>query len=598
MSHGAAIAPSRPKPIKSVAQNNRLERSEAAENLDHRLRAGFAAALGGQSPWAALQAWEDWAFHLATSPGQQMDLWKQAIHTALILTQFNLTHLTGGTAECPFTPEVTDRRFRDHAWCSPPYNLFAQTHLAIEAQWDLASKAVRGVVPHHLNRVNFLGRWMLNAMAPVNFPMTNPTVVHATAQSYGMNFVTGATQLLDDSIRLAGQHKLRALEGFKVGENMANTPGLVVYRNALMEVIQYAPLTAKVHAEPILIVPAWIMKYYILDLTPEQSLVRYLVEAGFTVFIISWKNPGEELRDTSMDDYRQTGVMEAINVVQSIVPDQEIHAVGYCLGGTILSIAAAAMDRDGDKRLASLTLLAAQTDFVDAGELLLFIDHSQLAILEDFMHIHGYLEAQQMASAFHSLRANELIWSQLVSRYLLGNPANITPLDAWLADPTRMAERMLSEYLRDLFLENRLARSTIVVDGRAIALQDIRTPLFALGAERDHIAPWRSVYKVVLYTTTDTTFVLSGGGHNSSVISPPDKAGAYYRVGLSHASDVYMDPDQWLSNTSVQQGSWWPQWVRWLERQGSNALNAPPPYGHPDKKITACPAPGTYVLET
>lgn len=597
MSQGSVVAVHRPKPVTTPAQSNRLERSEAAENLDHRLRAGFAAALGGQSPWAALQAWEDWAFHLATSPGQQLDLWKQAIHNGLILSQFHLIHMSGGTAECPFTPEVTDRRFRDHAWCSPPYNLFAQTHLALEAQWEAASNAVRGVAPHHLNRVNFLGRWILNATAPVNFPLTNPTVVHAATQSFGMNFVVGAAQLIDDSIRLAGQQKLRALDDFKVGETMANTPGLVVYRNALMEVIQYAPTTAKVHAEPILIVPAWIMKYYILDLTPEQSLVRHLVEAGFTVFIISWKNPDEEIRDASMDDYRKMGVMEAMGIVGSIVPDQRIHAVGYCLGGTILSIAAAAMDRDGDKRLASLSLLAAQTDFVDAGELLLFIDHSQLAILEDFMHIHGYLEARQMASAFQSLRANELIWSQLVSRYLLGEPAHITPLDAWLADPTRMPERMQSEYLRDLFLENRLSRSTILVDGRAVALQDIRTPLFALGAERDHIAPWRSVYKVVLYTSTDTTFVLSGGGHNSSVISPPDKPGAYYRIGRSLASAPYIDPDQWLQKTSVRKGSWWPQWVRWLERQGSKEQIAPPQSQPQATAKSRCPAPGTYVLE-
>ena len=597
MSHGAAVAIHRSEPITSPAEHNRLKRSEAAENLDHRWRAGFAAALGGLSPWAALQAWEDWAFHLTTSPGQLLDLCNLSVYNGLILSQFHLNHMSGGTAECPFTPEESDRRFRDHAWCSSPYNLYAQTHLALEAQWDAASKAVRGVDPHHLNRVNFLGRWILNAMAPVNFPLTNPTVVQAASKSLGMNFVVGATQLLDDTMRLAGQQRLRALDDFKVGENLANTPGLVVYRNALMEVIQYAPTTDKVHAEPILIVPAWIMKYYILDLTPEQSLVRYLVEAGFTVFIISWKNPDQDIRDASMDDYRKRGVMEAMGVVQSIVPDQKIHAVGYCLGGTILSIAAAAMDRDDDKRLASLSLLAAQTDFVDAGELMLFIDHSQLAILEDFMHIRGYLEAHQMASAFQSLRANELIWSQLVSRYLLGEPAHITPLDAWLADPTRMPERMQGEYLRDLFLENRLSRSTILVDGRAIALQDIRTPLFALGAERDHIAPWRSVYKVVLYTSADTTFVLSGGGHNSSVISPPDKAGAYYRMSESQASTAYIDPDQWLGRTSVRKGSWWPQWVKWLDRRGSHTHIVPPAYGSRDPAKPFEAAPGAYVLE-
>ncbi|MEY4255229.1 MAG: hypothetical protein RLZZ141_456 [Pseudomonadota bacterium] len=595
---GVMTPKGRPEPTATIAASESLYRSEASENLDHRLKGGFAALMGGLSPWAAYQAWADWAFHLATSPGQQLDLSKQAINSALALSRFHLTQLTGGEADCPFTADVSDRRFRRHEWCQRPFNLYAQVHLALEAQWDSASKAVRGVAPHHLNRVNFLGRWLLNAMAPVNFPHTNPTVVDTTVRELGMNFVAGANLLIDDLAHQAGHRKLRALDRFRVGQNMATTPGKVIFRNALMELIQYEPSTPTVHAEPILIVPAWIMKYYILDLTPEQSLVRYLVDAGFTVFMISWKNPGGEIRDAGMDDYRQSGVMEALKRVGSVVPNQKIHAVGYCLGGTILSIAAAAMDRDNDRRLASISLLAAQTDFVEAGELLLFIDHSQLATLEDLMHIHGYLEARQMANAFHSLRANELIWSQLVNRYLLGQPPQITALDAWLADPTRMPERMHGEYLRDLFLENRLSRSTLLVNGRAVALQDIRTPVFALGAERDHIAPWRSVYKIVLYSATDTTFALSGGGHNSSVISPPDKRGAYYRIGLNPALAPYIDPDQWLEQTPVRDGSWWPEWVNWLQKHGSEQRTSPPIVkGTGDATDLECAAPGSYVLE-
>jgi polyhydroxyalkanoate synthase len=290
--------------------------------------------------------------------------------------------------------------------------------------------------------------------------------------------------------------------------------------------------------------------------------------------------------------------MTAIDTIGGIVPGQKLHAVGYCLGGTILAIAAAAMDRDHDDRLASLSLLAAQTDFEEAGELMLFIDESELALLEDMMHVQGFLDTRQMAGAFSILRANEMIFSQFVDRYLLGEPRTPTDLDAWLADATRMPARMHSEYLRQLFLDNSFAHGNYLVDRRAVALKDIKTPVFALGAERDHIAPWRSVYKVELYSSADTEFILTGGGHNSSVVSPPGKAGAYYRISTCDAFDKYVDPDTWLASASQKQGSWWPEWVRWLDAHASparvtpsflrNTDGGPPAYG---------PAPGSYVFE-
>jgi polyhydroxyalkanoate synthase len=366
-----------------------------------------------------------------------------------------------------------------------------------------------------------------------------------------------------------------------------------------MELIQYAPTTPQVHEEPLLIVPAWIMKYYVLDLRPADSLVRYLVDQGFTVFMISWKNPGAELRDTSFDDYRSMGVMTAMDTISEIVPGRKLHAVGYCLGGTILAIAAAAMDRDRDDRLASLSLLAAQTDFEEAGELMLFIDESQLALLEDIMYVQGFLDTRQMAGAFSVLRANEMIFSQFIERYLLGQPRTPTDLDAWLADATRMPARMHSEYLRQLFLDNSFAHGNYLVDGRAVALKDIKTPLFALGAERDHIAPWRSVYKVELYSSADTEFILTGGGHNSSVVSPPGKAGAYYRISTSDASDKYVDPDTWLASASQKQGSWWPEWVRWLDAHSSSVRVTPSFLPNSAGGLPSYdPAPGSYVFQT
>jgi polyhydroxyalkanoate synthase len=567
-----------------------------ADRLDQQLRGRIAVLLGGQSPWAALQAWEDWAYHLAISPVRQIDLWRSGAEAMFSIAS---SAPRGATREdWAFKPTPADRRFRHPGWDSPPFNFFAQGQLALEELWRRATNGVHGVDVHHERRVGFLGGFVLNALAPVNFAWTNPEVVEAVERTGGLNFLAGTALLLEDVARLSRGEKLDGLEDFKPGVTMALTPGSVIYRNELMELIQYAPTTPNVHREPILIVPAWIMKYYILDLTPPNSLVRYLVEQGFTVFIISWKNPGPELRDTSFEDYRRKGVMAALEVIERIIPDEKVHAVGYCLGGTVLSIATAAMDREGEARLASMTLLAAQTDFEESGELMMFIDESQLAVLEDMMNVQGYLEARQMSGAFYALRANEMVFAKLVQRYLLGEPVPPGDIDAWLTDPTRMPARMHSEYLRQLFLNNTFARGGYMVDGRAVALKDIRTPTFALGAERDHIAPWRSVYKIELYGSANTTFVLTGGGHNTSVVSPPGKAGAYYKVSQRDACATYVDPDAWLASTAKLAGSWWPEWVRWLELRSSPDRVAPPPMGRPEEGLhVLAAAPGVYVLE-
>ena len=365
-------------------------------------------------------------------------------------------------------------------------------------------------------------------------------------------------------------------ENFVVGRDVAVTPGKIVYRNHLIELIQYAPTTHNVVAEPILIVPAWIMKYYILDLSPQNSLVRYLVEKGFTVFCISWLNPTAADRDLTLDDYRRMGVMAALDAINAIVPGRDIHATGYCLGGTLLSIAAAAMGHSGDDRLASVTLFAAQTDFSEPGELALFVDHSQLHFLESMMWNRGYLSADQMAGAFQFLRSNDLVWSRIVHDYLMGGRRPMNDLMAWNADFTHMPYRMHAEYLQRLYLDNELAAGRFMVEGRAAAIQNIRAPMFVVATERDHVAPWESVYKIHQLADTDVTFVLTSGGHNAGIVSEPGLPRRRYRIAHKRDDDLCLGPEDWAAAASPKDGSWWVDWLAWLSDH-SAAEQLPPP---------------------
>jgi polyhydroxyalkanoate synthase len=564
------------------------------DTLNRISRALTARYTQGISPHAQFNAWFDWLSHLSRAPGRQLELMALAQIYAARLAGLALHD--GASPALPFEPQPDDRRFGHPGWRKAPYYYFAQAFLAQEAWWREATKLVRGMQPKDSARTAFLARQLLDAASPSNVPWLNPQIVERTLDEHGANLARGLKNLWEDWQRAATMTPAPTPPGFELGKDIAATPGQVVYRNNLIELIQYAPATPNVAAEPVLIVPAWIMKYYVLDLLPEHSLVRYLVDRGFTVFMISWRNPTEKDRDVTLDHYRTNGVMAALDAVNAIVPDAKVHACGYCIGGTLLSIAAATMARKGDTRFATMTLLAAQTDFSEAGDLMLFVDDSQVAFLEDMMWDQGVLDTKQMAAAFQILRSNDLIWSRLTRQYLLGERDRETDLTVWNADQTRMPYRMHSQYLRALFLENRLTAGRYAVEGKVITLKDLRMPIFAVGTETDHIAPWKSVYKIALFTDTELTFVLTNGGHNAGIVSEPGHRGRHYLAGTRHPGDQYVDPVAWAAHAAHLEGSWWPQWASWLTTRSSAERVAPPAMGAAARGLPPlCPAPGTYV---
>jgi len=564
--------------------------------FDRSLRAGLGRLTASLSPAALGAAYLDWAVHLMVSPGRRLQLAQLAlsgaIENAAFAGQCALHRRTDPCARA--LPQ--DNRFRAPEWLEPPYNMLAHSFLSVERWWEAATSGIRGVSRQHRDVVSFTNRQLLDTLAPSNFILTNPQVAARTFQQGGRNLVRGFGNFIEDALHDAARAPPVGTEAYRVGETVAITPGKVVCRTPLAEVIQYSPTTEKVRPEPIVIVPAWIMKYYVLDLSPVNSLVKYLVGQGHTVFIISWKNPGPEDRELGLDDYRIGGLLAAVDAATAITGASKVHAVGYCLGGTLLAIAAAAMARDGDDRLASLSFFAAQVDFTEAGELMLFIDESQVAFLEDMMWERGYLDSRQMSGAFQMLRSNDLVWSRMVRDYLMGERSGAIDIMAWNADSTRLPYRMHSQYLRALFLDNDLAEGRFLVEGKPVALSDIHLPMFVLGTEWDHVAPWRSVYKFKLLTDAEVTFALTNGGHNAGILSHPGFPQRHYRMTTKPIHARYLDPDEWRATNPVHEGSWWPAWAAWLAAR-SGAPVAPPPLGRPDAGYPAlADAPGEYVF--
>ncbi len=568
----------------------------STESLDRAVKAHMARFTLGITPFGLATTFLSWGLHLAGAPGKQLALVEKAARKSARLAVHAGQRLRDPETPPCIAPLPSDRRFDDDGWNAWPYAMIYQGFLLTQQWWYNATNGIDGLSRREEQVVSFTVRQLLDILSPANFPLTNPEVSRVALAEGGQNFLRGAQNLMEDWERaISGKPPIGA-EAFRPGHEVACTEGRVVCRTHLMELIQYAPTTERVAAEPILIVPAWIMKYYILDLSAENSLVRWLVGQGFTVFCISWRNPTGADRDLGLDDYLDA-LATALDAVTTICDGAKVQALGYCLGGTLLAAKAAQMARDRDDRLAGMTLLATQTDFEEAGELQLFISESEVAFLENMMWDQGYLDTKQMAGAFQLLRSNDLVWSRYVREYLLGDRAPMFDLMAWNADATRMPCRMHSEYLRIFYLGNKLAQGQFRIGGGPVALSDIEHPIFCVATTSDHIAPWHSVFKLHLLTDSELTFVLTKGGHNAGIVSEPGREGRHFRILTRPEAGRYLPPENWPETAETRDGSWWPALAEWLRAKSGGEV-APPPMGTPDGPYRAgAPAPGSYVLQ-
>lgn len=577
-----------------------------ARAVDEAVHERLSQFTMGLSPISLALACADWAMHLATSPGRQMELAQRAMQLVQDEVQSVATR-TAGVAD----GEEKDPRFSDPAWSQWPFSMLKDSFKAGDAWWQDATQ-VDGMSDHRQQMVSFFARQWMDAMSPSNWGLTNPEVFRKAWETGGQSVMQGLQLFLQDMQQSqlpadrANPEQLKTLP-YAVGKDVAVTPGKVVFRNHLLELIQYAPTTKEVAAEPLLIIPSPIMKYYIMDLSPNNSMVRYLVSQGYTVFMISWRNPDASDRDLGMDDYLQAGVMQAMRKASELAASREIHAMGYCLGGTFLAIVAALMGakefaaEEVDKKtqgqltmpaLRSVTLLAAQTDFSEAGELGIFIDDDQLNTLREQIARTGYLSGRQMAGTFQFLHSKDLIWSRNTQRYLMGVDETGNDLMSWNADTTRLPQRMHSEYLHTLFLRDDLTEGHYKVAGMPVALKNLKMPLMVVGTVRDHVSPWRSVYKIHLFTDTDTTFILAAGGHNAGIVSEPGHPKRGYQISRERAGHDWVDPDKWIASAPRREGSWWEAWSQWLTEQSSARV----PARVLNEQTAVCDAPGDYVM--
>jgi polyhydroxyalkanoate synthase len=511
----------------------------------------------------------------------------------LTLWQNTARRVIGLEAEPVIDSPATDRRFKDDAWReNEVFDFIRQSYLLSARYVQDVVRQVDGLDPKTAQKVDFYARQFVDAMSPSNFLLTNPEVLRKTAETGGENLLKGLNNLLADLEQGKGKlHiKMTDMDAFRVGENIGVSPGKVVYQNDLMQLIQYAPATETVLKRPLLIGPPWINKFYILDLRPRNSFVRWAVSQGHTVFMISWVNPDERLAEKGFEDYMTEGYIAALDAIEQATGEREVNAIGYCLGGTLLASTLAYMAGRKDNRIRSATFFVTMMDFAEAGELGVFIDEEQLRSLEDKMNKRGYLEGSEMATTFNMLRANDLIWSFVVNNYLLGNDPFPFDLLYWNADSTRMPARMHSFYLRKMYQENLLKDpGGVSLAGVPIDLRKIRTPAYFLSTREDHIAPWKSTYRGTQLLTGPKRFVLAASGHIAGVVNPPE--GGKYSHWIN--PELPPDPEAWFKGATEIAGSWWPDWHRWVSALAKEQVPARVPGDGKLKPIED--APGSYV---
>jgi polyhydroxyalkanoate synthase subunit PhaC len=548
--------------------------------------------VGMASPLAIGAAFYEMTARMMADPARlvqaQLSLWNDY----MTLWQRTTQRFLGGESEPLIEPPQGDRRFRDAAWNDNTLFDFIKQSYLLTARWlQGAVHDVKGIDERTARKVDFYTRQFVDALAPSNFLMTNPEVLRATIESRGENLLNGLKNLLDDLERGKGRLAISMTDmaAFHIGENIAVTPGKVVYQNDLIQLIQYAPATETVKRRPLLIMPPWINKFYILDLRPDNSFIRWAVAQGHTVFVISWVNPDEHLAAKTFADYMREGPLAALDAIEQASGEREANVIGYCLGGTLLAATLAHMAVKRDNRVKSATFFVTMVDFAEAGELSVFIDEEQLAALEERMNAKGYLEGRDMATTFNMLRANDLIWSFVVNNYLLGKSPFPFDLLYWNADSTRMPAAIHTFYLRNMYQENLLIRpGGISLDGVPIDLGKVRTPAFLLSTREDHIAPWRSTYAATQIYKGPVKFVLSASGHIAGVVNPPGSKYGHWENDKNPPT-----AEEWLAGATQHRDSWWPVWERWIAKYAGGTVPARHPGDGRLKPIED--APGSYV---
>ena len=525
--------------------------------------------------------------HLAGAGGDLARSWAA-------LWTYGVSRALGIDTEPAARPDEDDSRFRDRAWNELPwFDLMKQAYL-VNARACTSLLAGAGLGERDRNKLDFAARQVIDALAPTNFFPTNPEAIRAAFESGGTSVLDGMAHFLRDLDPETGRLDVRmcAPDAFVVGEDVAATPGKVVFRNDLIELVQYAPATPKVRRRPLLLVPPWMNKFYVMDLRPGNSMVEWLVGRGHSVFIVSWVNPDSSLAGKGFEDYMLEGPFAALEAIERATGEREVNAVGYCLGGILLSALAAWLEAKGDARLASATYLATMVDFSDVGDVGVFIDEEGLPALESAIEARGYLSGRQVADTWRALRANDLVWSFYVDSYLLGKEPPALDLLFWNSDPTNMPAAMHTFFMRNMYIENRLREpGGLTLAGEAIDVTRVTTPSYVLSTAEDHIAPWKTTYRTTQLLAGPVEFVLGGSGHIAGVINPPAKRKYGYRT----ASDTPASPDAWLAGAREHRGSWWPHWDRWLKRFGGGEVPARVPGAGGLPAIED--APGGYVMQ-